>query len=66
MNNTHKRPRLVNVLVVPWEKPAGMYGISCVYDDGVRFSEMWGSKEECEVMASARRCEISTDANLKR
>jgi hypothetical protein len=66
MSTVCKRPRLVNVHVIPWDKPTGLFGIACDYDDGVSFREMWGSKEECELIASVRRREIFTDANLKR
>ena len=66
MSAPKKRPRLVNVHVIPWNTVTGLYGIRCDYDDGESFSEVWGSKEDCEVVVNLRRREIFTDANLKR
>jgi hypothetical protein len=66
MSTTRKRPRLVNVHVIPWDKPIGLYGIACDFDDGITYREMWGTKEQAELMASLRRRDIFTEVNLKR
>ena len=58
------RPRLVAVTVIPWEPNRDLYGIACVYSDGVVEREPWGSETEALIAARIRAQDLYSNANL--
>ena len=61
-----KRPKLIGVRLIPWEMSGDVYGVACVYDDGISTREMWGSYGETMVAVSLRQRDIVSEMNLKR
>jgi hypothetical protein len=61
-----KRPKLIDVRLIPWEMNGDIYGVACEYDDGVTTREMWGGYGEAVVAVSLRQLDIAAEVkNLK-
>jgi hypothetical protein len=61
-----RKPELVNVRLIPWEYGQGLWGIAQEFDDGVTYSEMWGSIVETRRAVQIRRQDIRKLFQLRR
>jgi len=53
-----KKPELVEVRVIPWDRERGLFGILTAYDDGVVEREAWGDLVYTELTVALRRKDI--------
>jgi hypothetical protein len=61
-----RRPKLIDVRIVPWEMECDLFGIVCEYDDGETIREMWGSYLETRLAVDIRQGDIVPAVNIKR
>jgi hypothetical protein len=53
-----KKPELIDVRVIAWDRERGLFGILTVYDDGVVEREAWGDLIYTELTVAFRRKDI--------
>ena len=58
------RPRLINVQMISTNVP-DLFGIECMYSDGIGYREAWGSREETQLAVEIRERDIYSPANLR-